>query len=160
MRNQTSKKRLLPYSKDNFPMYNIWYKDFFNIHNQIFAFIEKNIENYNKKLDEIFFEWLNKPINGSKFMFEIKKEFMAIADNVLLQEIMDCQQKKNEYSFVIGPFQKYLEFIANDDSPIDIDIDMYPDTNPEYSILEKQPIIQDYIEETNIDDDYYLSFFQ
>ena len=93
-------------------------------------------------------------------MFEIKKEFMAIADNVLLQEIMDCQQKKNEYSFVIGPFQKYLEFIANDDSPIAIDIDMYPDTNPEYSILEKQPIIQDYIEETNIDDDYYLSFFQ
>ena len=72
---------------------------------------------------------------------------------------MDCQQKKNEYSFVIGPFQKYLEFIADDDSPIDGDIDMFsdsdPDIEPDYSLLDNN-----YVEECIIDDDYYLSFFK
>ena len=164
MRNQTSenpaKKRLLSYSKDTFQMYDVWFKDFFKIHNQIFEFISDNLENYYKKFDEIFFEWFNQPKNRSKFIFEVKKEFMAIADEVLLHEIIDYQQKKTQYCFVIGPFQKYLELIANDESPIENDIDMYPDINPDYRLLENHAIIQDYIEENNFDDKYYSSFFE
>ena len=164
MSNQTSektaKKYLLSYSKDTFPMYAIWFNDFFNIHNQTFAFISDNLENYYKNFDEIFFDWLNQPKNRSKFMFEIRKKFMAIADEVLLHEIMEYQLKKSEYCFVIGPLQKYLEFFANDDSPIDCNIDYYPDTNPNYQLFEEQSIIQSHMEEIYIDDDYYLSFFQ
>ena len=93
-------------------------------------------------------------------MFEIKKEFMAIADEVLLEEILIEQYRKTEYCFVIGPLQKYLEFIANDDSRIDIDIDMFPEICHNYQLFEEQPIIQTYIEDTNIDNKYYLSFFQ
>ena len=163
MSNQLSekpaKKRLLSYSKNTFPMYAIWFKDFFKIHNQTYEFISKNLENYYKKFDEIFFEWLNKPINRSKFMFEIKKEFMIIADKVLLHEIMDYQLKISQHIFVIGPIQKYLEFIGNNDIPIDGDIDMFSDneldSEPDYSLLETI-----YVEECIVDDDYYLSFFK
>jgi len=160
MRNQTSKKPTISYSKDTFPMYEVWFKDFFKIHNQIFEFIGENLENYYKKFDEIFFEWFNQPKNMSKFIFEVKKEFMAIADEVLIHEIMDYQQKKTQYCFVIGLFQKYLEFMANDDSPIQDDIDMYPDIISDYSLLENHPIIQDNTEENDFDDKYYLSFFK
>ena len=164
MSNQTSekpaKKRLLSYSKETFPMYTIWFNEFFNVHQQIFEFIGENIENYYKKFDEIFFDWLNQLKNRSKFMFEIKKEFMAIADEVLLEEILIEQYRKTEYCFVIGPLQKYLEFVANDDSRIDIDIDMFPEIYPDYQLFEEQPIIQTYIEDINIDNKYYLSFFQ
>jgi hypothetical protein len=124
-----SQKNLQLYNKHNFQMYNVWLKDFFNIHNQIFEFISERLENYYMKFDEIFFEWLNQPKNRSKFMFEIKKEFMSIADDVLLQEILLEQYRKTQYCFVIGPLQKYLEFIENDDSPIDGDINMYPEIN-------------------------------
>jgi len=160
MINQTSKKQTISYSKHNFPMYEVWFKDFFKIHNQIFEFIGENLENFYQKFDEIFFEWFNKHKNQSKFMFEVKKEFMAIADEVLLYEISDYQQKKTQYCFVIGPFQKYLELMANDDSPIQDDIDMYPDINPDYSLLENHPIKQDITEENDFDDKYYLSFFK
>ena len=155
-----AKKRLLSYSKETFPMYTIWFKDFFNVHHQIFEFIGENIENYYKKFDEIFFDWLNQLKNRSKFMFEIKKEFMAIADEVLLEEILIEQYRKTDCCFVIGPLQKYLEFVANDDSRIDIDIDMFPEICHNYQLFEEQPIIQTYIEDTNIDNKYYLSFFQ
>jgi len=160
MINQTSKKPTITYSKHNFSMYEVWFKDFFKIHNQIYEFIGENLENFYEKFDEIFFEWFNQHKNRSKFMFEVKKEFMAIADEVLIHEIMDYQQKKTQYCFVIGPFQKYLEFMANDDSPIQDDIDMYPDINPDYSLLENHPIIQDNLEENDFDDKYYLSFFK
>ena len=157
-----AKKFSLSYSRDNFPMYTIWFKDFFNIHYQIFAFISENIEDYYKIFDEIFFKWLNQPKNKSKFMFQIKKEFIAIADEVILYKLMLEQRQKTEYCFIIGPFQKYLEFVADDDSPIDIDINMYPDTDPNYGLFDEQSIIQDYIEEQPIiqDNKYYLSFFQ
>jgi hypothetical protein len=93
-------------------------------------------------------------------MFEIKKEFIAIADEVLLEEILIEQYSKPECCFIIGPLQKYLEFVTNDDSRIDIDIDMFPEIEPDYTLFEEQPITQNYIEETNVDDKYYLSFFQ
>jgi hypothetical protein len=118
------------------------------------------MENYYKKFDEIFFDWLNLPKNRSKFIFEIKKEFIAIADEVLLEEILIEQYRKTDCCFIIGPLQKYLEFIVNDESRIDIDINMFPEIEPNYSLLEEQTITQNYIEDTNIDDKYYLSFFQ
>jgi hypothetical protein len=164
MSNQSSekpaKKRLLSYSKDNFPLYTIWFKDFFNVHNQTYEFISRNIENYYKKFDEIFFEWINQPKNRLKFMFEIKKEFMAIAEEILLQEIMLEQYKKTAVCFIIGPLQKYLEFVANDDSPIDRDIDMFSDNESDNQSSEEKQIIQNYVDETKLDDNYYLSFFK
>ena len=154
-----AKKRSLSYSRNTFPMYNIWFNDLKNIHEKTFTFISQNIENYQKKFDDVFFYWLNKPKNGSKFLFEIKKKFMLIAEDILLQEIMIEQYRKNQNLFIIGPFQKYLEFIAEDDSPIENDINDYPDNEPSYDLLQEQPIPQDYNEEIYIDDNYYLSFF-
>jgi hypothetical protein len=156
----SNQKNLQLYNKDNFQMYPIWFNDFFNIHHQTFEFIKENMENYYKKFDKIFFDWLNQPKNRSKFMFEIKKEFIAIADEVLLEEILIEQYRKTDCCFIIGPLQKYLEFVVNDESRIDIDIDMFPEIEPNYSLLEEQTITQNYIEDTNIDDKYYLSFFQ
>lgn len=158
---KTAKKRSLSYSKETFPMYAVWFNDFFKIHNQTFAFISENLEIFQKKFDEIFFDWLNQPKNRSKFMFEIKKEFMAIADEILIEEILLEQYKKTATCFIVGPLQKYLEFVAEDESPIDWNIDNYPDTSPCYELLRENPIIEDYIEGNTIDDnDYYLSFFQ
>lgn len=163
MSNQTSekspKKRSISFCKNTFPMYNIWFNDFFKIHNKTFAFINENLDNYQKRFDEIFFEWLNQPKNQSKFLFEIKKEFMAIADEVLLQEILIEQYRNTQNCFIIGPLQKYLEFIADDDSPIEDDINDYPDNNPSYELFEEQPMIQTNNEEIIADDNYYLSFF-
>ena len=157
---KTAKKRSLSYTKETFPMYAIWFNDFFKIHNQTFEFISENLEIFHKKFDEIFFDWVNQPKNRSKFMFEIKKEFMAIADEILLQEIMIEQYKKTVSCFIIGPLQKYLEFVAEDESPIDCNIDNFPDTNPCYELLREEQIIQEYDEESNSNDNYYLSFFQ
>jgi len=163
MSNQTSekspKKRSISFCKNTFPMYAIWFNDFFKKHNKTFEFISENLENYHKKFDCVFFDWLNQPKNQSKFMFEIKKKFMAIAEDILLQEILIEQYRKTQYSFVVGPLQKYLEFIAEDDSPIENDINDYPDNNPSYELFEEQPMIQNHNEEIIVDDNYYLSFF-
>jgi len=78
--------------------------------------------------------------------------------------------KKTENSFVIGPFQEYLEFIANEDSYIDLDlydikdldIDSYPDIEPSYHLLEEnyeQLVIEECDEKSYQDDKYYKSFF-
>ena len=67
-------------------------------------------------------------------MFQIKKEFIAIADEVLLYKLMLEQRQKTEYCFIIGPFQKYLEFVAEDDSQIDLDLNMYPETDLLFSL--------------------------
>jgi len=158
---KSEKKPLLLYSKENFQMYTIWLKYFINSNKLIFDSIGKNLEDYYQKLDKKFFEWLNQPKNNSKFMFEIKKEFLEIANETLLYKIMIEQRKRTEYCFVIGPFQKYLEIIANEDSDIDIDIDIdfYPDIEPNYHLIEE------YIEEIEedidyiLDDEYYSSFF-
>ena len=163
MSNQTSekspKKRSLSYSRNTFPMYNIWLNDFQNIHQKTFTFISQNLDNYQKKFDDVFFYWLNKPKNGSKFLFQIKKKFMSIAEDILLQEILIEQYRKTQNYFIIGPFQKYLEFIAEDDSPIENDINDYPDNNPSYELFDEQPMIQNHNEEIIVDDNYYLSFF-
>ena len=58
-------------------------------------------------------------------MFEIKKEFMAIAEDVLLHVLLKNQFKKTDNCFVIGPFQEYLEFISREDSDINLDLRCY-----------------------------------
>jgi hypothetical protein len=154
-----SRKYIQQYDKDNFSMYNTWVIEFNNTHTMVLGYLEENKHDYYQILEKKFFNWLNEDKNILKFMFEIKKEFMIIADKVLLHEIMDYQLKISQYIFVIGPFQKYLEFIGNNDIPIDGDIDMFsdsdPDIEPDYSLLETN-----YVEECIVDDDYYLSFFK
>jgi hypothetical protein len=82
------KKCRFYFTKDTFSMYDTWIKDFFIVHNRIYEFIGDNLENFFKMFNDKFFSWLNDPKNSSKFMFEIRKEFMAIADEVLIYEIM------------------------------------------------------------------------
>ena len=154
---RSSKKRAPPYSKETFQMYDVWLSKFLLIHHIIYASIGDNLENFYKILDEKFFEWLNKDRNFSKFMFEIKREFMAIADEVLLFEIMFDSFKKQENYFIIPVFREKSE------SESDIDIDSYPEPDPPcYSLIEEKQVSQESISDIEnplYDDDYYLSFF-
>ena len=165
-----SRKYFLQYNKDNFLMYSVWVKEFDNTHKILLNYLGEDIQNYYKRIDKDFFDWLNECKNKSKFMFEIKKEFIAIADDVLLYVLLQNQLKKTENCFMIGLFQKYLEIIANEDTYIaidlydnkDIEIDSYPDIEPSYHLLEenyKQVVIDENNESLIIDDKYYLSFF-
>ena len=179
--NKKSRKYFIQYNKDNFSMYNIWVKEFSDLHKIIFYYLEEDIQNYYQLLDKKFFDWLNENKNISKFMFEIKKEFMAIANDVLLHVLLQFQLKKTENYFVIGLFQKYLEIIANEDADIsldlynnadisldlynndDIDIDSYPDMEPSYNLLEGNnggglSVIDENYENYE-NDKYYRSFF-
>ncbi len=81
---------------------------------------------------------------------------MAIADKVLIYEIMIERFKKSENKFVIPIFEK------NSDSKSDVEIDSYPDPNPCYNLMEEHDDIQEQlsdIESSNYDDEFYLSFF-
>jgi hypothetical protein len=147
------KKRLLSckYTKDTFFMYEIWIKDFFIIHHTIYEYIGDSLENFYNILDEKFFEWLNQPKNYSKFMYEIKKNFMAIADDILIREIM-VKKLKN-------PFLIELE---HPESENDYDIDYFSDSDPCYNLMEENHIPDEIISEDdvpNYDDNYYSSFF-
>jgi hypothetical protein len=110
-------------------------------------------------------------------MFEIKKEFMLMTDEVLLFEIIFDRFKKKENHFIIPVFQKENES--------DVEIDSYPDQEPFYNLIEESQVSQEYIIDSDIeidsypliekirvsqeyisdiessecDDDYYISFF-
>lgn len=82
---------------------------------------------------------------------------------------MDEQYKKTKNFFVIGPFQKILEDIANDKVIVDTDIDYYSDNEPCYELMEEkqqtiqeniQDDIQENIQDNTIEDEYYSSFFK
>lgn len=66
-----AKKCFLEYTKENFPMYTIWLKDFFIIHHKIYEFIGDNLENFYK-----FFDWLN------------YSKFMTIAYEIMFERLM------------------------------------------------------------------------
>ena len=117
-----AKKNAIVYTKKNFSMYSCWFREYFIIHRKIYEIIGENLENFYKIFDNKFFDWLNYPKNSSKFMFEIKKVFMEMADEVLLYEIMIERFKKSENRFVIPLFEK------NSESESDIDIDSYHPT--------------------------------
>ena len=145
-----AKKCSFHFTKDTFSMYDTWMKDFSMIHKNIFELIGENLENFNKVLETKFFDWFNQPKNYSKFMFQVKKEFMEMADEVLLYEIMVERFKKSENRFVIPLFQ---EEDSKSIDVSDIEIDSYSEES--HDIQEQ---LSD-IESSNYDDEYYLSFF-
>ncbi len=150
------------FTKESFSMYDVWTKDFFMVHHIIFKSIGNNLENFHKVLETKFFDWLNQPKNYSKFMFEIKKEFMAMADEVLLYEIMVERFRKSENRFMIQVLREDTESISDSDS--DADIDLFSDSEPEpyYNIFDEPKNLNENlsdVEVSNYDDEYYLSFF-
>lgn len=160
------------YNKDNFPMYNIWIIEFNNTHKMVLGYLEEGIIDYYNIFEKNFFDWLDEDKNKFKFLFDIKKEFLAIAEDVLLHVLLKNQLKKTENCFVIGPFQEYLEFVSREDSDIildlyddkDIDIDSHPDIEPSYHLLEEkynQSIleVEEFDDKSYVDDKFYQSFF-
>lgn len=152
-----AKKRLLSYTKDTFNMYDVWIREFFMIHRTIHAYIGDSLENFNKILDEKFFEWLNQPKNYSKFIFEIKKKFMDMADEVLLFEIM---VKKLKNPILIDLNDIYYSSVPQeniDESEYDYEIDDFSEPEPSYNLMEECHVPD--IESSTYDDNYYSSFF-
>jgi hypothetical protein len=167
-----SRKYIQQYDKDNFSMYNTWVIEFNNTHTLSLGYLEENRHDYYQILEKKFFNWLNEDRNILKFMFEIKKEFMVIAEDVLLHVLLKIQLKKTQSCFVVGLFQEYLELVSREDSYIsldlydnnDIDIDSHPDIEPCYHLLEEnndQTVFEedecDY--KSYVDDKFYQSFF-
>lgn len=153
-----SKKNAVLYTKENFSNYSLWFNEFFMIHHKIYNCIGENLENFYRNFDNKFFDWFNQPKNLSKFMFEVKKVFMEMADEILLQEIMIERLKNSENRFVIPVFQEDSRSINESDA----EIDSYPDPNPCYNLMEAHNDIQEQlsdIESSNYDDEFYLSFF-
>ncbi len=156
------------YNKDNFSMYNTWIIEFNNTHKMVLGYLEEGIIDYYNIFEKNFFDWLNDDKNKFKFMFEIKKEFLAIAEDVLLHILLRNQLKKTENCFVIGPFQEYLEFVSREDTDITLDlynndIDSHPDIEPSYHLLEENnvyAVLEDECDDKSyIDDKFYQSFF-
>lgn len=156
-----AKKYLFIYTKENFTMYTTWFEEFFIIRHIDFASIRENLENFYKVFDKKFFKWLNQQKNSSKFMFEIKKEFMALADEVLLFQIMSERFKNKENQFVIPVFEENSE--TNSESDVEIEIDSLPDPEPCYNLMEeRREILHEYtsdIESSNYDDEMISAFF-
>lgn len=165
-------RKYIQYDKDKFSIYNTWVIEFNNTHKIVLDYLEENIQDYYHKLEKKFFNWLNEDRNILKFMFEIKKEFLAMAEDVLLHVLLKIQLKKTQSCFVVGLFQEYLEFISREDSDItldlydndDIDIDSRPDIEPSYHLLEEKnssAVIEEeeHDDKSYQDDKFYKSFF-
>ena len=148
------------FKKESFSMYAIWIRDFFMVHHIVFESIGNNLENFHKVLETKFFNWLNQPKNYSKFMFEIKKEFMAIADEVLLYEIMVERFKNSENQFVIPVLREDSESMSESESESesDADIDLYSDPEPCYNIFDEPQNLDENSSDVEVSE-YYLSFF-
>lgn len=111
-------KEIKIYSPDNFPLKQLLLKEFMQIHSRIIDFLgEKPIQKFFKLLDKNFFQWLNYRQNSQKIEYEIKREFMNIAESVLIFEVTNQQRKLTQFGFVIGPFQKILEEYAKEGKP-------------------------------------------
>jgi len=153
----TFKKSALPYTKETFPRYAIWIEEFFMIHRTIYEYIGDSLENFYNILNDKFFTWFNQPKNYSKFMFEVKRIFMDMADDVLIREIM-VKKLKNPFLIDLSD----LEEIYISESEYDYDIDYFSDPDPCYNLIEEIHVSQVNISESdcsNYDDKYYSSFF-
>ena len=103
------------YSPDNFPLKQSFLKEFMQRHSGIQEFLgEGLIQNFYQMVDQNFFLWLNYLQNSEKMVYEIKREFMYIAQEALLQEVTNQQRRLTPFGFVVGPFQKMLESFAED----------------------------------------------
>lgn len=149
------KKRLLSckYTKETFPMYAIWIKDFFIIYHTIYEYIGDILENFYNILDEKFFEWLNQPKNYSKFMFEIKKIFMDMADYILIHEIM-VKKLKNPVLIDLSDLEERHMPHVNISEEIEHDY-----LEPEEIHVSQANISESESESSTCDDNYYSSFF-
>jgi hypothetical protein len=153
-----AKKCSFYFTKDTFSMYDIWMKDFFMIHYIVFELIGDNLENFYKVLETKFFDWLNQPKNYSKFMFEIKKEFMAMADEALLYEIMVERFKNSENRFLIPVLREDSESMSESDSDADIDLYSDPEPEPYSNIFDEPKNLNENLSDVEVSE-YYLSFF-
>ena len=106
------------YSADNFPSKQRFLIEFLQKHPKISEFLEEGeMQDFHKLLDELFFKWLNHRKNSQKMVYEIKREFMSIAEAVLLFEVTNKQRKLTPHGFVIGPFQEILKLFEADIDP-------------------------------------------
>ena len=113
-------------SPENFAWIFVLDNEFMQRHTGIEAFLgEQSMKTFRKLLYEKFFDWLNNRKNSQKMICEIKREFMCIADAVLLFELANHQRRITPYSFVVGPFQTYLEECAQEDEPKNIGVIPY-----------------------------------
>ena len=123
------------YSADNFPSKQRFLIEFLQKHPKISEFLEEGeMQNFHSMLDELFFKWLNNRKNSKKMVYEIRREFMSIAEAILLFEVTNKQQRLTPHGFVIGPFQKILEDFAADIEPCN------PEVMPYSQPLCKPPI--------------------
>ena len=154
----TFKKSALPYTKETFPMYAIWIKEFFMIHRTIYEYIGDSLEFFHNILYDKFFTWFNQPKNYSKFMFEVKRIFMDMADDVLIREIMVKKLKNSVLIDLSVPEERYIPQ-TNITEEIERDIDDL--SEPEESNATQANISESESESegSNCDDSYYSSFF-
>lgn len=106
------------FSAQNFLLFFVFYKEFMQIHPGVESFLGEQMKNFQDLLEIKFFEWLNYRKNSQKILYEIKREFMCIADAVLLYELGNHQRRLTPSGFVIGPFQVTLQQMAESDVPV------------------------------------------
>jgi len=133
------------YSKYNFPLINDFLKEFLKIHQGINVFLGERMEGFFQKLDEKFFQWLNHQKNSEKMIYDIKKEFMNIADILLLYEVMNEQYKQTYSGFIIGPFQQILANLSEETPdnpfiPINFTMSNDPIIQPYSRSLQQKPL--------------------
>ena len=139
-----AKKRLLTYSKDTFPMYAIWIKEFFMIHRTIYEYIGDSLEIFYNILDEKFFTWFNQPKNYSKFMFEIKRIFMNMADDVLIHEIIVKKLKNPVLIDLSVPEERHIPDVnITEEIESDYEINDFSDPEPCYNLIEDNVLCYD-----------------
>ena len=135
----TCEKEKNTLTPDNFPWFVVFKNEFMLRHDGIEAFLgEQLMQNFCMLLQEKFFEWLNYRLNSQKMVYEIKREFMSIAEAVLLFELANHQRRLTPFGFVVGPYQKMLEMIAEEDNPSNFGVIPYsrPLNSPPVSKLE------------------------
>jgi len=103
----------------NFPMYTLFFMEFMNRHPDVEGFLGESLlqnplQNFHQLLERLFFNWLNYRQNSKRTVYEIKREFMCIAEAVLLFELANQQRRLTPSGFVIGPFQVTLQQWAED----------------------------------------------
>jgi hypothetical protein len=127
------------YSASDFPWFFIFLNEFMMRHHGLDGFLgEQSMQNFHQLLDAKFFEWLNYRKNSDKKIYEIKREFMSIAEAVLFFELANHQRRLTPFGFVIGPFQKMLQMFEEESDSFNFGVIPYsiPLSTPPVSKLE------------------------
>jgi len=86
-------------------------------HSDVENFLGDHMQNFCQMIESVFFNWLNHLQNSQRIFYEIKREFMCIAEAVLLFELANHQRRLTPFGFVIGPFQVTLQQWAEGGDP-------------------------------------------